>query len=98
VWWQIHSGEGGGGGGVGVVQALDGDGAVAVDLNAVAEATLNHDGQIILTGEDGHGTHACATFYYCTDGSFTRDTSLTIAQNIYLKKKTCPSFFTFRDA
>ncbi|XP_028160423.1 DNA-binding protein P3A2 isoform X3 [Ostrinia furnacalis] len=50
----IHSGEGGGGG-VGVVQAIDGDGAVAVDLNAVAEATLNHDGQIILTGEDGHG-------------------------------------------
>ncbi|XP_026487040.1 DNA-binding protein Ewg isoform X5 [Vanessa tameamea] len=46
----IHSGEGGG-----VVQALEGDGAVAVDLNAVAEATLNHDGQIILTGEDGHG-------------------------------------------
>ncbi|KAL0901126.1 hypothetical protein ABMA27_006443 [Loxostege sticticalis] len=51
---SIHSGEGGGGG-VGVVQALDGEGAVAVDLNAVAEATLNHDGQIILTGEDGHG-------------------------------------------
>ncbi|CAH0727649.1 unnamed protein product, partial [Brenthis ino] len=49
----IHGG--GEGGGVGVVQALDGDGAVAVDLNAVAEATLNHDGQIILTGEDGHG-------------------------------------------
>lgn len=48
---QIHSGEGGAG-----IQALDGDGAVAVDLNAVAEATLNHDGQIILTGEDGHGT------------------------------------------
>ncbi|XP_059045451.1 DNA-binding protein Ewg isoform X4 [Achroia grisella] len=45
----IHSGE------AGVVQALDGEGAVAVDLNAVAEATLNHDGQIILTGEDGHG-------------------------------------------
>ncbi|XP_052739673.1 DNA-binding protein Ewg isoform X2 [Bicyclus anynana] len=31
------------------------DGAVTVDLNAVAEATLNHDGQIILTGEDGQG-------------------------------------------
>ncbi|PZC72771.1 DNA-binding protein Ewg isoform X1 [Helicoverpa armigera] len=46
----IHSGEGG----AGVVQTLDGEGAV-VDLNAVAEATLNHDGQIILTGEDGHG-------------------------------------------
>ncbi|XP_045446448.1 DNA-binding protein P3A2 [Melitaea cinxia] len=47
----IHSG----GEGAGVVQALEGEGAVAVDLNAVAEATLNHDGQIILTGEDGHG-------------------------------------------
>ncbi|CAH2102068.1 unnamed protein product [Euphydryas editha] len=47
----IHSG----GDGSGVVQALEGEGAVAVDLNAVAEATLNHDGQIILTGEDGHG-------------------------------------------
>ncbi|XP_026739360.1 DNA-binding protein P3A2 isoform X3 [Trichoplusia ni] len=48
----IHSSEGGGS----VVQALDSEGgAVAVDLNAVAEATLNHDGQIILTGEDGHG-------------------------------------------
>ncbi|CAK1602496.1 unnamed protein product [Parnassius mnemosyne] len=47
----IHSGEGG----AGVMQALEGEGAVAVDLNAVAEATLNHDGQLILTGEDGHG-------------------------------------------
>ncbi|XP_063616438.1 DNA-binding protein Ewg [Cydia splendana] len=46
----IHSGEGGSG----VVQTLDGE-SVTVDLNAVAEATLNHDGQIILTGEDGHG-------------------------------------------
>lgn len=36
------------------MQTLDGD-ATVVDLNAVAEATLNHDGQIILTGEDGHG-------------------------------------------
>ncbi|XP_013176297.1 PREDICTED: DNA-binding protein Ewg isoform X3 [Papilio xuthus] len=41
--------------GSGVVQALEGEGAVAVDLNAVAEATLNHEGQLILTGEDGHG-------------------------------------------
>ncbi|XP_067206808.1 DNA-binding protein Ewg isoform X1 [Linepithema humile] len=32
------------------------DGAsVAVDLNSVTEATLGQDGQIILTGEDGHG-------------------------------------------
>ncbi|XP_041975050.1 DNA-binding protein P3A2 isoform X7 [Aricia agestis] len=45
----IHGG--GEGGGV----SLEGDGAVAVDLNAVAEAALNHDGQIILTSEDGHG-------------------------------------------
>jgi tRNA A37 threonylcarbamoyladenosine biosynthesis protein TsaE len=28
---------------------------VAVDLNTVTEATLGQDGQIILTGEDGHG-------------------------------------------
>ncbi|XP_049832818.1 DNA-binding protein P3A2 [Schistocerca gregaria] len=28
---------------------------VAVDLNSVTEATLNQDGQIILTAEDGHG-------------------------------------------
>ncbi|CAG9581942.1 unnamed protein product [Danaus chrysippus] len=48
----IHSGSEGA---ASVVQALEGEGAVAVDLNAVAEATLNHDGQIILTGEDGHG-------------------------------------------
>ena len=26
-----------------------------VDLNSVTEATLNSDGQIILTAEDGHG-------------------------------------------
>ncbi|XP_046661071.1 LOW QUALITY PROTEIN: DNA-binding protein P3A2-like [Homalodisca vitripennis] len=30
-------------------------GGVAVDLNNVTEATLNQDGQLILTGEDGHG-------------------------------------------
>lgn len=48
---QIQSGEGG----ASVVGALDTDGAVAVDLNAVAEATLNHEGQIILTADDGHG-------------------------------------------
>ncbi|XP_072938874.1 DNA-binding protein Ewg isoform X5 [Epargyreus clarus] len=45
---MIHSSDG-------AVAGLEGEGAVAVDLNAVAEATLNHDGQIILTGEDGHG-------------------------------------------
>lgn len=31
------------------------DGTVSVDLNSVTEATLGQDGQIILTGEDGHG-------------------------------------------
>ncbi|XP_034938422.1 DNA-binding protein P3A2 isoform X1 [Chelonus insularis] len=31
------------------------EGSVAVDLNSVTEATLGQDGQIILTGEDGHG-------------------------------------------
>ncbi|XP_046751720.1 DNA-binding protein P3A2 isoform X4 [Diprion similis] len=30
-------------------------GSVSVDLNSVTEATLGQDGQIILTGEDGHG-------------------------------------------
>lgn len=36
------------------VAAAQGDG-LAVDLNNVTEATLNQDGQLILTGEDGHG-------------------------------------------
>ncbi|XP_063242795.1 DNA-binding protein Ewg-like isoform X2 [Bacillus rossius redtenbacheri] len=31
------------------------DGGVTVDLSNVTEATLNQDGQLILTGEDGHG-------------------------------------------
>ncbi|XP_024935691.1 DNA-binding protein P3A2 isoform X2 [Cephus cinctus] len=44
----------------GEVQALaevagGAEGSVAVDLNSVTEATLGQDGQIILTGEDGHG-------------------------------------------
>lgn len=40
------------------------EGTVSVDLNSVTEATLGQDGQIILTGEDGHGK----TVYYrlCT--------------------------------
>jgi hypothetical protein len=39
-----------------VFQSLDGQGdGVSVDLNSVTEATLNQDGQIILTGEDGQG-------------------------------------------
>lgn len=51
--WQIHTSQG-------EVQALaevsgGGEGSVAVDLNSVTEATLGQDGQIILTGEDGHG-------------------------------------------
>lgn len=29
--------------------------AEVVDLNTVTEATLNQDGQLILTSEDGHG-------------------------------------------
>lgn len=36
------------------VSSADG-GSVAVDLGSVTEATLGQDGQIILTGEDGHG-------------------------------------------
>lgn len=61
-----HGGEGGGGGVGSVVQTLEAaDGStVAVDLNAVAEATLNHDGQIILTGEDGHGDYLHYTIRY----------------------------------
>ncbi|XP_014239008.1 DNA-binding protein P3A2 isoform X3 [Trichogramma pretiosum] len=47
----IHTGQGD-------VQTLsdpnDGQ-SVSVDLNSVTEATLGQDGQIILTGEDGHG-------------------------------------------
>ncbi|XP_048488989.1 DNA-binding protein Ewg isoform X5 [Plutella xylostella] len=48
----IHTGEGGA-----MVQHLEtADGqTVTVDLNSISEATLNHEGQIILTGEDGHG-------------------------------------------
>lgn len=35
--------------------ATGGGEGVSVELNNVTEATLNQDGQIILTGEDGHG-------------------------------------------
>ncbi|XP_058802103.1 DNA-binding protein P3A2 isoform X5 [Phymastichus coffea] len=49
---QIHTSQG-------EVQTLaevsGADGSVSVDLNSVTEATLGQDGQIILTGEDGHG-------------------------------------------
>ncbi|XP_014247206.1 DNA-binding protein Ewg [Cimex lectularius] len=53
----IHTGQGEGT--VHTVQTLtevNGQGeSVAVDLNNVTEDTLNQDGQLILTGEDGHG-------------------------------------------
>lgn len=55
----IHTGQGEGQS-VHTVQALaevgggQGEG-VSVDLNNVTEATLNQDGQLILTGEDGQG-------------------------------------------
>ena len=59
--FQIHTSQGADGTPtVHAVQALaevataQGDG-LAVDLNNVTEATLNQDGQLILTGEDGHG-------------------------------------------
>ena len=58
--FQIHTGQGEGT--VHTVQTLaevGGQGeSVAVDLNNVTEATLNQDGQLILTGEDGHGNNA----------------------------------------
>ncbi|XP_033215955.1 DNA-binding protein Ewg isoform X3 [Belonocnema kinseyi] len=38
-----------------LAEVTGGDGSVSVDLNSVTEATLGQDGQIILTGEDGHG-------------------------------------------
>ncbi|CAB3241196.1 unnamed protein product [Arctia plantaginis] len=64
----IHSGEGG------VVQTMDGENTVAVDLNAVAEATLNHEGQLILTGEDGHG--------YPVSGVITVPVSASVYQSM----------------
>ncbi|GBP51770.1 DNA-binding protein Ewg [Eumeta japonica] len=51
---EIHSSDGTTASVVQTIETADGS-TVAVDLNAVAEATLNHEGQIILTGEDGHG-------------------------------------------
>lgn len=56
--FQIHASQGDGTQTVHTVQTLQdsvtGE-SVSVDLNNVTEATLNQDGQIILTGEDGHG-------------------------------------------
>ncbi|CAB3361225.1 Hypothetical predicted protein [Cloeon dipterum] len=59
--FQIHTGTGQDGATtVHAVQALSDvthgeGGSVSVDLNTVTEATLGQDGQLILTGEDGHG-------------------------------------------
>ncbi|KAL0279571.1 UNVERIFIED_CONTAM: hypothetical protein PYX00_001099 [Menopon gallinae] len=54
----IHASQGDGTPTVHSVQTLQ-DGvsgeSIALDLNNVTEATLNQEGQIILTGEDGHG-------------------------------------------
>lgn len=56
--FQIHASQGDGTPTVHSVQTLQ-DGvsgeSIALDLNNVTEATLNQEGQIILTGEDGHG-------------------------------------------
>ncbi|XP_065332472.1 DNA-binding protein P3A2-like isoform X4 [Cloeon dipterum] len=58
--FQIHTGTGQDGATtVHAVQALSDvthgeGGSVSVDLNTVTEATLGQDGQLILTGEDGH--------------------------------------------
>jgi nuclear respiratory factor 1 len=59
--FQIHTGTGQDGSTtVHAVQALSevthGEGGnMSVDLSSVTEATLGQDGQLILTGEDGHG-------------------------------------------
>lgn len=53
---QLQSGNGDGS--VHTIQTISEGGSQGevVDLNSVTEATLNSDGQIILTAEDGHGT------------------------------------------
>ena len=53
---QIQTGQGDGTP-VHTIQAISESGSQGevVDLNSVTEATLNSEGQIILTGEDGHG-------------------------------------------
>lgn len=54
--FQIQSTQGEGGTPVHTIQTLaEGAQGEVVDLTSVAEATLNSEGQIILTGEDGHG-------------------------------------------
>ncbi|KAK4871568.1 hypothetical protein RN001_015692 [Aquatica leii] len=54
---EIQSTPGEGGTPVHTIQTITESGAQGevVDLNSVTEATLNSEGQIILTGEDGHG-------------------------------------------
>lgn len=52
MWLQIHTGHGE----TGTLHAMEG-GGMAVDLSNVTEATLNQDGQLILTGEDGQSKH-----------------------------------------
>ncbi|KAF2901459.1 hypothetical protein ILUMI_04735 [Ignelater luminosus] len=53
---EIQSTQGEGGTPVHTIQTITEGGAQGevVDLNSVTEATLNSEGQIILTGEDGH--------------------------------------------
>lgn len=53
---QLQSAQGEGGQ-VHAIQTITEGGAAGevVDLNSVTEATLNSEGQIILTAEDGHG-------------------------------------------
>lgn len=56
VLFQIQSSQGEGGTPVHTIQTLaEGTQGEVVDLTSVTEATLNSEGQIILTGEDGHG-------------------------------------------
>lgn len=57
IIFQIQSTQGEGGTPVHTIQTITEGGTQGevVDLNSVTEATLNSEGQIILTGEDGHG-------------------------------------------
>ncbi|XP_041975045.1 DNA-binding protein P3A2 isoform X2 [Aricia agestis] len=91
----IHGG--GEGGGV----SLEGDGAVAVDLNAVAEAALNHDGQIILTSEDGHGypvsvsgvitVPVSASVYQSMVASMTQQDGVCVAPIVQVRPRPTPA-------
>lgn len=61
VYFQIQAAQGEGTP-VHTIQTIAEGGAQGevVDLNSVAEATLNSEGQIILTAEDGHGKIAAS--------------------------------------